>query len=110
MVTTAAATVRGGTPAVSLDPTSIAIQVATAHALKQVGEPHDADLWARLSVAESQISAELNRLSVFSDEKAPARLQLANTLVVVDKLMKFMRDHKLLPVELASLQAELAAN
>ncbi|MBR7193512.1 hypothetical protein [Gordonia sp. SCSIO 19800] len=110
VVTTAAATVRGGAPAVSLDPTSIAIQVATAHALKQAGEPHDADLWARLALAESQISAELNRLSVFSDEKAPARLQLASTLDVVEKLMTFMRDHQLLPVDLASLQAELTAN
>ena len=110
VVTTAAATVRGGAPSVSLDPTSIAIQVATAHALKQVGEPHDADLWARLALAESQISAQLNRLSTFSDEKAPARLQLANTLVVVEKLMKFMRDHQLLPTELETLQAELTAS
>ncbi|MDS1116639.1 alpha/beta fold hydrolase [Gordonia westfalica] len=107
VVTTAAATVRGGAPRVSLDPTSIAIQVATAHALKKVGEPHDADLWTRLALAESQISAQLNRLSTFSDEKAPAKVQLANTLSVVEKLMQFIRDNHLMPQELEMLEAEL---
>ncbi|MGC4960927.1 hypothetical protein [Gordonia sp. DT101] len=108
VVTTAAATVRGGAAPVSLDPTSIAIQVATAHALKQVGEPHDADLWTRLAHAESQISAQLNRLSAFSDEKAPAKLQLANTLAVVAKLMQFMSDHSLMPLELESIRESMA--
>ncbi|MYR07761.1 hypothetical protein GTV32_16275 [Gordonia sp. SID5947] len=110
VVTTAAATVRGGAGPVSLDPTSMAIQVATAHALKQVGEPHDADLWSRLTLAESQISAQLNRLSAFSDERASTKLQLASTLVVVEKLMQFMRDHSLVPVELEAIQAAMAPN
>lgn len=102
MVTTVAATARGGAQPPLTDPTSVAIQVAIAYALKSIGEPHDEALWQRLTTAETEIGAELNRLSAFSDEKATSIQRLRAALAIISKLMEFMSDKGLTPPALTA--------
>ncbi|OZC29682.1 alpha/beta hydrolase [Gordonia polyisoprenivorans] len=102
MVTTVAATARGGLQPLLVDPTSVAIQVAIAHALNTINEPYDHDLWYRLTAAESEIGAELNRLTPFSDEKAPSLIRLGAALKTISDLMDFMLQHNLTPPGLPS--------
>ncbi|WP_168702476.1 hypothetical protein [Gordonia paraffinivorans] len=97
MVTTVAATARGGAQPVSTDPTRIAIHVAIAHALNSVDEPYDETLWHKLAAAETELAAELNRLSAFSDHKAPSIEKLRSALAVINRLMAFMVDNGLSP-------------
>ncbi|OPX05038.1 hypothetical protein B1964_29775 [Gordonia sp. i37] len=85
-----------------VDPTSVAIQVAIAHALNTINEPYDHDLWYRLTAAESEIGAELNRLTPFSDEKAPSLIRLGAALKTISDLMDFMLQHNLTPPGLPS--------
>lgn len=101
MVTTVAATSRGGSQPLLVDPTSVAIHVAIAHALNQLQEPYDADLWYRLTTAESELCAEINRLAPFSDEKSPALQRLDAAADTIDKLMNFMVKNGLTPPQLA---------
>ncbi|MGB3602663.1 hypothetical protein [Gordonia sp. (in: high G+C Gram-positive bacteria)] len=97
MVTAAAATAKPGVNTVVLDPTSIAIQVAIAHSLKSVGEPFDAGLWERVMIAESELSAQINRLSPFSDPKSPTLERLAAGRDLISSLLDYMRKHGLVP-------------
>ena len=100
MVTTIAATAGGGTQPLVVDPTSVAIQVAIAYALNSLDEPFDTDLWHRLTSAEAEITAELNRLTPFSDEKSPSieRLRVAHS--ALEKMIEFVREKKLTPQSL----------
>ena len=97
MVTTVAATARGGAHPVLTDPTRIAIHVAIAHALNSIDEPYDETLWHKLAAAETEIGTELNRLSAFSDHKAPSIERLQAALAVIDRLMTFMIANGLSP-------------
>lgn len=97
MVTTVAATARGGAQPLLVDPTSVAIHVAIAHSLNTIGEPYDTELWYRLTAAETELDAELNRLVPFSDEKAPAAQRLRAASKTIADLMDFMRQKKLTP-------------
>lgn len=105
MVTTVAATARGGSQPLLTDPTSVAIHVAIAHALKSIDEPYDETLWYRLTTAETEIGAELNRLSAFSDEKAASVQRLQAALAIIDKLMVFMLAKGLTPAALTANSA-----
>ncbi|ALG85275.1 hypothetical protein [Gordonia phthalatica] len=97
MVAAAAATARPGPKAVVLDPTSIAIQVAVAHALKNVGEEFDDGLWERVMMAESELSAQINRLEPFSDPRAPSLEQLRSSRDLISSLLGYMKKHRLAP-------------
>ncbi|MBM7366959.1 hypothetical protein [Gordonia hydrophobica] len=97
MVAAAAATARPGPKAVVLDPTSIAIQVAVAHALQNVGEEFDDGLWERVVIAESELSAQINRLEPFSDPKAPSLEQLRAARDLISSLLSYLKKHRLAP-------------
>ncbi len=103
MVTSIAATTRGGEQPLLLDPTGIAIQVATAHALHQIDEEYDHELWYRLAWAETKLAGELNRLTPFSDNDSPASQRLGATLRTIRSLMDFMREKDLTPPALTNL-------
>lgn len=95
MVTTAATTLKGaGGPVVS-DPATLAIQVASSHALKLAGEQPDPNLWSMLTTADAVVSGHMNKLSEFSDPKSPQFVQLKQTREVIDRLMTFANDHGL---------------
>lgn len=98
-VTAVAATAHGGEQQPLSDPTNMAIQVAVAHALNSVNEPFDEELWFRLTAGEVEMAGELNRVSAFSDEKAPSVLRLKSTLDVVGRLIDFMREKGLTPLD-----------
>lgn len=102
MVTTVAATARSGTNALLVDPTSVAIHVAIAYALKKTDEPHDDGLWYRLTTAESELGSEINRLSAFSDEKSANIQRLEAALDAIEKLMEFMVEKGLTPPALTA--------
>lgn len=98
MVATVAATSRGGAQPPLSDPTTMAIQVAIAYALKSVGEPYDESLWHRLTASEAELGAELNRLTPFSDDNAPGVQTLKTALGTIKKLMDLMLESKLTPL------------
>ncbi|MGV9480532.1 hypothetical protein [Gordonia aichiensis] len=100
MVTTIAATTGNGVQQLLVDPTSVAIQVAIAYALKKIDEPFDSELWYRLAEAETDLSAELNRLSPFSDGKAFGIQRRQEALKTIGDLMTFMLKNGLGPREL----------
>ena len=107
MVTTLAATARGGAQPLMTDPTSVAIHVAVAHALNSIGEPFDETLWYRLTAAEAEIGAELNRLTAFSDFKSASVQRLEASLAIIEKLMGFMLANELSPRDLAAAAMEV---
>lgn len=92
MVTTAATTLKAADgPAVS-DPATLAIQVASSHALKLAGEQPDPNLWSMLTTADAIVSGHINKLSEFSDPKSPQLVQLHQTREVIGRLMAFATD------------------
>ncbi|OAH63617.1 hypothetical protein AYJ66_11210 [Dietzia cinnamea] len=95
MVTTAAATLKGGAMSAVSDPASLAILVASSHALKSVDEQPDPNLWASLTLAEGIVSGQINKLAEFSDPKATQLVQLKQTRDVINRLMEFAHDHGL---------------
>ena len=95
----AAAAVAGGSDP-SNEPPNLAklmLKVATERARKMLDLPYDTTLWYQLTEFESQISAALNRLTAFSDEKAPRVLQLVEAQVAVNALIRFVIEHGLAP-------------
>ncbi|ALG85276.1 hypothetical protein ACH46_13305 [Gordonia phthalatica] len=97
MVAAAAATARPGANAVVLDPTSIAIQVSIAHALKKVGEEFDGGLWERVTLAEGELSSQINRLESYSDAKSASLERLNAARDVIKSLLDYMKKHGLVP-------------
>lgn len=95
MVTTAAATLKTGTTTPIEDPTSLAIRVSASYALKLVDEQPDPGLWELLTEAEGAVSAQINKLSEFSDPKAPTIQRLTQARSAIDRLMRFTHDHGL---------------
>lgn len=109
MVATFAATSRGGNQPLLVNPTSVVIQVAIEYALKTIDEPHDEELWYRLTAAETQIGAEINRLAPLSDDDSPSVKRLGAALATIEKLMAFMEEKGLSPQRLRPGPQELAA-
>ncbi|MCD2262878.1 GPI inositol-deacylase [Dietzia aurantiaca] len=95
MVTTAAATLKTGESSGGSDPASLAIRVASSHALMRVGEQPDASLWSSLTVAESVVAGHINKLAEYSDPKAPQLTQLMQTRDIINRLMTFAHDNGL---------------
>jgi hypothetical protein len=73
------------------------LRVATEHAHKLLDLQHDSALWYELTDFESQISATLNRLTPFSDEKSVKVSQLREAQVAVQSLIRFMIEKGLAP-------------
>ena len=73
------------------------LRVAAEHAHKLLDIQHDSTLWYQLTDFESQISARLNRLTPFSDEKSVTVAQLREAQVAVQALFRFMIDKGLAP-------------
>lgn len=73
------------------------LRVATERARKLLDLPYDTNLWYQLTDFESQISAALNRLRAFSDEKSPRVLQLVEAQVAVKALIRFSIERGLGP-------------
>lgn len=92
MVTTAATTLKGGDGSPVSDPASLAIRVASSHALKLVGEQPDPHLWSSLTLAEGIVSGQINKLTEFSDPKSAQLTQLVQTRDAIDRLMTFAND------------------
>ncbi|MBB1032618.1 alpha/beta hydrolase [Dietzia sp. SLG310A2-38A2] len=95
MVTTAAATLKGGDDGVVSDPASLAIRVASSHALKLVGEQPDPHLWSSLTFAEGTVASHINKLTEFSDPKSEQLMQLVQTRDTINRLMEFANDNGL---------------
>lgn len=95
MVATAATTLKGGGASAVSDPASLAILVASSHALKLVGEQSDPHLWSSLTLAEGIVSGQINKLAEFSDPKAPQLMQLVQTRDAINRLMRFANDNGL---------------
>jgi hypothetical protein len=95
----AAAAVAGGSDPANDAPNlaKLMVKVATERARKLLDLPFDAALWYQLTDFESQISAVLNRLTTFSDEKSPRVLQLVEAQVAVKALIRFAIEHGLAP-------------
>ncbi len=102
MVAAAAATARGGASTPVVDPSSLAIRVAIAQALKNSGEPYDTRLWQDIACAETELAADRNRLAAFSDPKAPVLKKLDNAQAVLEALQNYLQKHDLIPSVLAA--------
>jgi len=74
------------------DPATLAIQVASSHALRLVGEQPDPHLWSMLTTADGIVSGRINKLSQFSDPKSPQLIQLRQTRDAIGRLMNFAAD------------------
>lgn len=74
------------------------LKVATERARKMLQLPYDTTLWYQLTHFESQISAALNRLTTFSDDKAPGVLQMKEAQLAIKALIRFAISHGLAPV------------
>lgn len=77
---------------VTLNVTQLSLRVAADYALKLLDLPVDSELWGQLTLLETQISAELNRLETFSDPKATRVQQLRSAKDAVTKLLGFVVD------------------
>ncbi|WP_440714170.1 hypothetical protein [Gordonia sp. FQ] len=97
MVAAAAATARTGGENLVLDPTSLAIRVATAQALRDVGEPFDDNLWQDIADAETGLAADYNRMETFSDPKSPALKKIDAARTTLTGLQGYMFAHGLVP-------------
>ncbi|GJF12699.1 hypothetical protein NGTWS0302_02450 [Mycolicibacterium cyprinidarum] len=76
---------------------NLMMKIATEHARKQLELPYDTTLWYQLTDFESQISAALNRLSAFNDQKSPKVVQLSAARAAVNALLRFMIGQGLSP-------------
>lgn len=97
MVAAASTTARTGGPSLILDPTSLAIRVATAQALNSVGEDFDTSLWQDVALAITQGAAENNRLETFSDPGSPTIKKNDAILKMLRDLQDYMRKRGLVP-------------
>lgn len=99
----AAAAVAGGADPSSDGPNlaKLILAVATERARSMLELPVDTTLWYQLTGFESQVSAALNRLTAFADEKTPRVSQLAQAQVAVNALIRFAIEQGLAPAAIA---------
>jgi hypothetical protein len=91
----AAAFSGSGPDAVALNVTQLRLQVAAAHAHHLLKLPEDRELWHKLTVLETQVAAELNRLETFSDLKTGRVQHLRAARTTVAKLLTFLTDKQI---------------
>lgn len=68
-VATSAATTGGGPAQPITDANTLVLRVAVEHARKLLKLPHDEALWYLVTDLETQLSARINRLSVYSESE-----------------------------------------
>lgn len=105
-VTTSAATVRGGPVEPVADSNALILRVAAEYARKTLDLPYNEGLWYDLTELESQLSARINRLAVYSDPESTKLETLRIGMRTVSRLMDFMLAKNLGPTEFASAEAE----
>lgn len=89
----AGAAMNGASPeTLVLNVTQLSLRVAADYALSRLDLPVDTDLWSQLATLETQVTAELNRLTPFSDPKTPRIQQLRAAKYAVTKLLAFVVD------------------
>jgi len=92
----AAAAFSGSAPdAVALNVTQLRLQVAAAYAHHLLKLPEDRELWHKLTILETQVAAELNRLETFSDPKTERVQHLRAAKTTVAKLLTFLTDKQI---------------
>lgn len=91
----AAAFSGSGPEAVTLNVTQLRLQVAAAYAHHLLKLPTDRELWHKLTVLETQVSAELSRLETFSDPKAGRLQHLRAARTTVARLLAFLTDKQI---------------
>ncbi|WP_068430383.1 hypothetical protein [Rhodococcoides kyotonense] len=106
-VTTSAATAGSGPAQPVNDSNTLVLRVAVEHARKELGLPHDEMLWYQITDLETQLSARINRLSVYSDPKTPALETLRAGQYTVSRLLSFMLEKGLGPKALVAADAEI---
>lgn len=94
-LTAAAAFSGSGPDAVALNVTQLRLQVAAAYAHHLLKLPEDRELWHKLTVLETQVAAELNRLETFSDPKAERLQYLRAARTTVARLLVFLTDKQI---------------
>lgn len=105
-VATSAATFSGGPVEPVADSNALVLRVAVEYARKSLDLEYDESLWYSITELESQLSARINRLAVYSDPKSPKLETLRVGQRTVALLMAFMLDKNLGPSELASAEAD----
>lgn len=107
----ATAAVGGGAPDQPItDSTTLILRVSTEYARKLLDLPYDEALWYQLVDVETKLSARINRLTEFSDQKSGQLSQLLAAKSTITKLMAFMLDRGLSPraIEAAAGEKSLA--
>lgn len=104
-VATSAATLSVGPVEPVTDSNALVLRVAAEYARKMLDLPYDESLWYHITELESQLSARINRLAVYSDPKSPKLETLRIGLGTVTRLMDFMLTKDLGPAEFVSAEA-----
>ena len=81
--------------------TAARLGVTVEYARKLLDLQTDPGVWSELVALETHVSAQLNRLEAFSDNKAPAIRQLNAAKETIEKLIQFMVDEDLTPTSSA---------
>ncbi|QCB51997.1 hypothetical protein E5720_16360 [Rhodococcus sp. PAMC28707] len=105
-VATTAATASGGAAQPVSDSNTLVLRVAVEHARKRLDLPYDETLWYQITDLETQLSARINRLSVYSDPKSSALETLRVGQYTVTRLLAFMLDKGLGPKALVAAESE----
>lgn len=104
---TAAAAARGSGGAVPLnDATQLVLRVATEYARKLLDLPTDDGLWHSLAGAETQFSAQINRLESFSDARSIQLAKIKEARTIVSRLMLFLLAKGMAPTMLTEATAD----
>ncbi|MCZ2826678.1 MULTISPECIES: hypothetical protein [unclassified Modestobacter] len=107
-VTAGAVTVSAATASVDELAADVVIRVSSARARQLLDVTPDAGAWYYLAGAETDVAAELNRLTPLSDPKSPRIADLERKRVILRRLLTFMFDHGLQPSELLAAEQEPA--
>ncbi|WP_072804121.1 hypothetical protein [Rhodococcoides yunnanense] len=105
-VTTSAATLSGGPVEPVADSNALVLRVAAEYARKSLDLPYDKGLWYSITELESQLSARINRLAVYSDPKSSKLETLRVGQRTVALLMDFMLEKELGPTEFSSAEGD----
>ncbi|OZF52560.1 hypothetical protein [Rhodococcus sp. 14-2470-1a] len=106
-VATSAATLSGGPVEPVADSNALVLRVAAEYARKSLDLPYDKGLWYDITDLESQLSARVNRLAVYSDPGSPKLENLRVGQRIVARLMDFMLEKNLGPAELVSAEVDV---
>ncbi|MFF0818342.1 hypothetical protein ACFYVR_24820 [Rhodococcus sp. NPDC003318] len=92
----------------ALDLRTFMLRVTVEHARKLLDLPTDANLWYQLADVETQVSAQINRLTAFSDVKSTRLIALQEVKDSLERLMQFVIDNGLAPRAVTAGDKDLA--